>query len=69
MSESYKINVLVRDANFEELYCAQIGKTFHIRHDLLDTHFGVFHEEGQWSVPKRLLNFKQSPVQEVCCHD
>jgi lipopolysaccharide transport system ATP-binding protein len=51
VSESYQIYVLVRDSKFEHLYCAQIGKTFHVRHDLLNAHFGVFHEEGEWSLP------------------
>lgn len=55
VSESYQIYVLVRDSKFEHLYCAQVGKTFHVRHDLLNTHFGVFHEEGQWS----LMNAEQ----------
>lgn len=48
VSDSYKIYVLVRDAAFERLYCAQVGKTFHVRHDLLNNHFGVFHEQGEW---------------------
>ncbi len=56
VSESYKICVLVRDAKFEHLYCAQIGKTFHIRHDLLNTHFGVFHEQGEWFLPNTVDN-------------
>ncbi len=51
VSESYKIYVLVRDSKFEHLYCAQVGNTFHVRHDLLNTHFGVFHEEGEWFLP------------------
>lgn len=51
VSESYKICVLIRDAKFEHLYCAQVGKTFHVRHDLLNTHFGVFHEQGEWFMP------------------
>lgn len=51
VSESYKIYVLIRDSSFEQLYCAQTAKTFHIRHDILNTHFGVFHEEGQWFMP------------------
>lgn len=50
VSESYKICVLIRDAKFEQLYSAQIGKTFHVRHDFLNTHFGVFHEQGEWSI-------------------
>lgn len=55
VADSYQIYVLVRDAKFEQLYCAQIGKTFHVRHDLLNTHFGVFHEEGEWSMPQEIV--------------
>jgi lipopolysaccharide transport system ATP-binding protein len=51
VAESYKIYVLIRDASFEQLYCAQTAKTFHIRHEILNTHFGVFHQEGQWFMP------------------
>jgi lipopolysaccharide transport system ATP-binding protein len=60
VSESYKICVLVRDTKFEHLYCAQVGKTFHVRHDLLNTHFGVFHEQGEWFLPneeRKMYNF------------
>lgn len=59
VSESYKICVLVRDAKFEQLYCAQIGKTFHVRHDLLNTHFGVFHEQGEWFLPNEIADNKR----------
>lgn len=60
VSESYKIYVLVRDAAFERLYCAQIGKTFHVRHDLLNTHFGVFHEQGEWFMPSTAVDRQAS---------
>ncbi len=60
VAESYKIYVLVRDASFERLYCAQMGKTFHVRHDLLNTHFGVFHEQGEWSMPGAAANRQAS---------
>ncbi|MDD2541023.1 MAG: ABC transporter ATP-binding protein [Desulfuromonadaceae bacterium] len=58
VSESYKIFVLVRDAKFENLYCAQVGKTFHVRHDVLNTHFGVFHEQGEWFLPNEVVDHK-----------
>ena len=50
VAESYTIHVLVRAKGFQELLSAQIGATFHVRHELFDPHFGVFHERGQWSV-------------------
>lgn len=48
VSELYTVEVLVREQGFQRLLCAQIGGTFHVRHHLLDTHFGVFHEPAQW---------------------
>lgn len=51
VSDSYQICILIRDDKFENLYSAQIGNTFHVQHDLLNTHFGVFHEDGEWHMP------------------
>ncbi len=50
VSELYTIHVLVRKKGFQEALSAQIGATFHVRHELFDTHFGVFHERAEWSV-------------------
>ncbi|WP_406695925.1 ABC transporter ATP-binding protein [Singulisphaera sp. Ch08] len=49
VSELYSIQVLVWDASFQRLYCAQVGKNIHIRHPELNTEFGVFHESAEWS--------------------
>jgi lipopolysaccharide transport system ATP-binding protein len=49
VSEAYTIHVLVREKGFQELLAAQVGTTFHVRHELYDTHFGVFHEPARWS--------------------
>lgn len=51
VSDSYQICILIRDEKFESLYSAQRGNTFHVQHDILNTHFGVFHEEGEWNMP------------------
>ena len=48
VAELYAIHVMVWDAKFQQLYSAQIGTTFHVRHSLLSPHFGVFHEAAQW---------------------
>ena len=48
VSELYSIQVLVWDVKFEHLYAAQTGITFHVQHDHLNTHFGVFHEPAEW---------------------
>lgn len=50
VSELYTVSILVREPGFQQLLCAQIGTTFHVRHELYDTHFGVFHESGTWSI-------------------
>lgn len=60
VSESYNIYVLVRDDKFERLYCAQAGKIFHVRHDLLNTHFGVFHEPGEWFIPSGVVDHQSN---------
>jgi lipopolysaccharide transport system ATP-binding protein len=50
VSELYTLHVLVRDTASERLYSAQVGSTFHVRHALYSTHYGVFHEPAQWAV-------------------
>ena len=49
VAELYTVHILVRERGFQKLLCAQIGGTFHVRHELFDTHFGVFHEPAEWS--------------------
>lgn len=49
VSEAYNVSILVREHGFQTLLAAQHGSSFQIRHELFDTHFGVFHETGQWS--------------------
>jgi lipopolysaccharide transport system ATP-binding protein len=51
VSELYAIHVMVWDPKFERLYSAQLGITFHVRHQMLSTHFGVFHESAKWFCP------------------
>ena len=51
VAELYAIHVMVYDTAFQRLYSAQMGTTFHVRHHLLSTHFGVFHESAEWSWP------------------
>jgi lipopolysaccharide transport system ATP-binding protein len=48
VSELYVTNVIVRHAKTGELYTAQVGASFHVRHQSLNTHFGVFHESALW---------------------
>ena len=49
VSELYTISILIREKGFQRLLCEQICSTFHVRHELYDMHFGVFHEPGQWT--------------------
>ena len=49
VAELYTIHVLVRDSSFQNLHCFEVGPKFHIRHGLLNPHFGVFHEHAGWS--------------------
>lgn len=48
VAEMYSIHITVREKGFQQIFCAQVGATFHMRDDLLDTHFGVFHEKAKW---------------------
>jgi lipopolysaccharide transport system ATP-binding protein len=50
VSELYSLQVLIWDQAFERLYCAQEGGSFHVRHPVLSTEFGVFHERAEWSL-------------------
>ena len=49
VAELYVIHVLVWDDKFHHLYSFQEGSSFHVRHHLFSTHFGVFHEPAEWS--------------------
>jgi lipopolysaccharide transport system ATP-binding protein len=49
VSEAYTVSVLVREPGFHKVLCAQVGGTFHVRHDLYDLNFGVFHEPARWT--------------------
>ncbi|MGE5608603.1 MAG: ABC transporter ATP-binding protein [Bacillota bacterium] len=49
VAENYSLQVLVWDQGFQRLYCAQMGKGFHVRHPVLNKEFGIFHEPARWS--------------------
>jgi lipopolysaccharide transport system ATP-binding protein len=48
VSDMYSVSVLVREYGFGQVVCGQIGATFHVRHPLFDSHFGVYHEPATW---------------------
>jgi lipopolysaccharide transport system ATP-binding protein len=48
VSDMYCVNILVRERGFGQVVCGQMGATFHVRHSLFDTHFGVYHEPATW---------------------
>jgi lipopolysaccharide transport system ATP-binding protein len=48
VSENYRIEILVRERGFQKLLGAQVAASFHVRHPVLDMHFGVFHQPGEW---------------------
>jgi len=50
VSDLYSLHVLVWDTELQERYFVQqTGVSFQVRHNLFNTHFGVFHEPGQWT--------------------
>jgi len=52
VADLYSIHVIAWDEKFQQLYGAQIGGSFHVRHKLFNGHFGVFHESAEWSYLK-----------------
>jgi lipopolysaccharide transport system ATP-binding protein len=48
VAEKYVVHILIRRLGTMDLICAQIGRTFHVRHMELDTEYGVFHEQALW---------------------
>jgi homopolymeric O-antigen transport system ATP-binding protein len=49
VAEVYTVQVIVRESGFQRVVCAQVGSTVHVRHSVLDVHFGVFHEAARWT--------------------
>jgi len=48
VSDLYSIQLAIWDPTFQKIYCAQQASNFHVRDNILNTHFGVFHEAGEW---------------------
>jgi len=62
VADLYSVHILVWDEHFQRLHGAQIGGSFHVRHKLLSSQFGVFHELGEWtSRPVEPLNSPETP--------
>ena len=52
IAELYSVHAMVWDQKFQNLHCAQVGQNFHIRHETLNTDFGIFHEQAEWTVAR-----------------
>ena len=50
VADKYSLSIIVRDRSSQRILCGQMGTSFHVRHDLFDTHYGVFHESATWHV-------------------
>jgi lipopolysaccharide transport system ATP-binding protein len=48
VSDLYTTYAVVWDREFKNLYCGHIGPSFHVRDEVLNPHFGVFHVPGEW---------------------
>jgi homopolymeric O-antigen transport system ATP-binding protein len=48
VSDQYGSWAIVWDREFKNLYCGQIGPNFHVRDEVLNSEFGVFHEPAEW---------------------
>jgi lipopolysaccharide transport system ATP-binding protein len=63
VAELYTIHILVREREFQQVLCAQIGGTFHVRHHTFDMNFGVFHETAEWNwVSNDVRKFEEQPT-------
>jgi lipopolysaccharide transport system ATP-binding protein len=64
VADLYALHVVIWDEKFQELYGAQIGGSFHVRHDLFNPHFGVYHESADWFFggTKRMEISEASPL-------
>jgi lipopolysaccharide transport system ATP-binding protein len=49
VADQYASWALVWDSEFKNLYSGQQGPSFHVRHDILNSEFGVFHEPAEWN--------------------
>jgi lipopolysaccharide transport system ATP-binding protein len=49
VSDQYGSWTIVWDREFKNLYCGQIGPNFHVRDEVLNSNFGVFHEPAEWN--------------------
>jgi len=49
VSDQYGSWAIVWDREFKNLYCGQIGPMFHVRDEILNSDFGVFHEPAEWN--------------------
>lgn len=48
VSDQYGSYAVVWDHEFKNLYCEQIGPNIHVRDEVLNHHFGVFHVPAEW---------------------
>ena len=49
VSDRYLVSIAVREKGFQRVVGAQIGASFHLRHEIfVKMEYGVFHEPAQW---------------------
>lgn len=48
VADTYMLHFAIWDKAFHNLHAAQSAGLFHIRHTMINPHFGVVHERGQW---------------------
>jgi len=50
VADSYQVYANVWDHKFQNLACGHVGPSFHIVDEVMNSHFGVSHELGEWSL-------------------
>jgi lipopolysaccharide transport system ATP-binding protein len=61
VSAMYTISIVIREKGFQQVLSGQVLGTFHSRHHLFDSHFGVFHESAKWQFSS--VNFVSDAAQ------
>jgi lipopolysaccharide transport system ATP-binding protein len=60
VSDAYQLKILVRRPGFQDILYEETVAQFHVRHDLYDGHFGVFHQSAEWEMERAPSNLQTS---------
>jgi lipopolysaccharide transport system ATP-binding protein len=61
VADTYTLSILIRERGFKKLLCGQFGSTFHVKHPVFNTHFGVYHESALWCHTRLMASPEEAP--------